>query len=180
MVAENNMTGKWNLYTNIESHWLGSSAPLLGPIDEALAAGNGTLVNINGATVSDTFYGDSPTAYPGVAFATQNPDRSSGLRVAYQWEDGTTHEDHPGDQVSIAGYMSTANGERFITASSVAVGGTTSATPYPLFITNKATAGPLPLYDNTVSDVLGIGLNNMGLLVKIYWHGHLLLILRSF
>lgn len=146
--------------------------PFVGPIADTInavsSATDGTCVNLDGAVASSIYYGDTATTYPGVAFAVQNPDRSAGVRVAWQWEEAESAQKViPGNVVSIGGYVRIANGERYIQANSVAVKGTNSATPSPLFLTNKAGTSMFDVYDNVDSGTLCTGLNNMGLFVKL-------------
>ncbi len=115
---------------------------------------NGTLVQIANIAISGK-NGSVPSGY----FYIQSPDRSSGIRVQ-----GATAKT-VGDLVSVTGTVETLpTGERYIAADSVTDNGSTSSV-IPLTMVTKNVGG------GTVAPVVGpdggVGLNNVGLLVKV-------------
>jgi hypothetical protein len=108
------------------------------------------------------------TADLGGRFYVESEDRSCGIQVRLY-----PHGLAPGMKVSVAGAIQTdaTNGERYISASSAGQTGTGSVGPVGL--TNAALGGSDWLYDPAtgagqkgVKD--GIGLNNIGLLVRAW------------
>ena len=100
-------------------------------------------------------------------FYIEDPDRTCGIRVVSASTIGTVSK---GSIVEVNGTMATTGtGERYIDSAAVTVTGTTSPLG-PLAVTNKSIGGSdfgvPPDYQMGVTD--GIGLNNVGLLVKIW------------
>lgn len=149
-------------------HWIGFWVPDVGEavvcdrIDQAKLLPDGTLVTIGGKIAtsgpgdfSDFFYIEEAT-------------RFSGIRVAIP--SSAVSELARGKILSVTGYLgTTADGERQLTSPIAIVTGT-AAPLDPLGMTNKAlggkTLGAPPLGQQGVTG--GIGVNNVGLLVKTW------------
>ena len=116
---------------------------------------NGEDVRVAGKAVtagSDEFEG---------FFYIEEDDRFSGIRVA------TDQVVQAGDLASVTGVMATSDGERCIEASKVEVTPGAAVVPDPLGLTCFMLGGrPVNLYTAGVTG--GVGLNNMGLLVRCW------------
>jgi hypothetical protein len=107
---------------------------------------------VRGVVVSRTLTPGSP----GIIYV-QQPDRSSGIKVL----DAPLVEE--GDVLTIAGRVSTVAGERQLTAFEVVKTGTQDA-PRPLYVRGTAIGGAAQ--DQQPGVTGGIGLNNVGLLIR--------------
>ena len=111
---------------------------------------DGSNVNLSGKIVSAVYDG---------MFYIEETDRAWGVAVA----GGASVAE--GDVVSILGTMSTIEGERVVSASSVAVAGNGENVPGPVSMPCRSLGGgPYGLY--TPGVLGGMGLNNVGLLVR--------------
>lgn len=125
---------------------------LRGPAPESLSAGQlkhlaeGSFEFLDNKVVTAAFEG---------YFYVEETDRSSGIRVI-----GTAA---PGDVVRVSGVVHSIGEEATILATSVSIVGT-APVPAPLGVTNKAIGGA----DDglTLGLAGGVGLNNIGLLVR--------------
>ena len=95
------------------------------------------------------------------AFYIEETDRSSGIRVA------TSKTISEGNAVDVAGTLGTADGERQITAMSVTVVSESATVPDPLGMPVRSLGGGSE-GEHTPGVWLGAGLNNVGLLVKVF------------
>lgn len=103
-------------------------------------------------------FGKTVTAAFGNYFYIEEPDRSAGIKVS-NWTAPPA-----GSVVTVAGRMTTLNGEREISASSVVVTGT-AAMPQPLSMNSRDLGGGA-VSNATPGVANGTGLNNVGLLVE--------------
>ena len=115
---------------------------------------DGTTVEISNVVVTAVF----PDA-----FYIQNPDRTAGIKVLMS--NAPVSE---GEWVSITGVISTSNGERQIVQPSVTISFTVaSIAAGPLGVSNRQLGGsPIGGPSNGVNE--GVGLNNVGLLVRTW------------
>jgi hypothetical protein len=126
-------------------------------ISQVKAAGDGGAVTLTGKVVS------ADRTDFGTFMYIQEPDRSSGIRVTL----GSLQTDASrGDFVTVTGTVATLNGERTITNPSVIVTGS-AAVPRPLAVNNRAVGGSA-LNPHTPGITEGLGLNNIGLLVRVF------------
>lgn len=96
-------------------------------------------------------------------FYIQEPLRGSGIRISNTSASRTVQ---PGSTVTIAGTISSQDGERVITASSVTTTGTATA-PKPIGLTNKALGGGwFNAYTPGITD--SSGMNNTGLFIRAW------------
>ncbi len=130
-----------------------------GSIADMKQLADGTVVEIPGVIVTALF---NPVLY------AEQPDRFSGIRVV--WDDESVSE---GEQVNVAGTLQTnADGEREILALDIRSTGTASVDPVGLNL--KALGGgdffynPGPPISGQQGVLGGSGLNNIGLLVKVW------------
>ena len=123
---------------------LADEAPLqLGSVNSPV------VVTVGTATFADRFY-------------VEQPDRSSGIALQYGTTGGPTFIE--GDQIWLVGKLNTLGGERIIQyASPQLVGHVDPLRPLFMVIPNL---GGGDLFANTRGVLDGIGLNNLGLLIK--------------
>ena len=128
--------------------------PPLGTLAQAKQSSNGSYVYFGPAVIAAKFTG-SPNY-----FYVRDLSVPTGIKVSGD----TTYA--VGDKVNVGGTISTANGERYITLSTVELVQSGYGAPKPLGLTNKALGGGP---NGAVPGITGAkGLNNVGLLVKAW------------
>ncbi len=116
---------------------------------------DGTDVCISGKVVTA-----GTDDFPG-CFYVEESDRTSGIKVT------TSKTVHAGDVVTISGIIHTADGERYIASSGVTVSPTSGVIPDPLGLHGRALGGGR-WNTHTPGVTYGVGLNNVGLLVRTW------------
>ncbi|MCE5315189.1 MAG: choice-of-anchor Q domain-containing protein [Armatimonadota bacterium] len=134
-----------NVDIGADEYW-----PMLLSVSDLKATADGAVVSCNGVVVSAAF---SDFSY------VESPDCPVGIRL-----EKSSHGLSRGTMVDITGSMHTnSDGERYILADTISSIGTGSVTP--LFMLDKVLGGDSFGFQQGVMG--GIGLNNIGLFVKI-------------
>lgn len=121
---------------------------------------DGSFVRLDNVIVTASF--------PGDRIYVEAADRSSGIGAAGA-------QASAGDRVNITGLMATVDGERIFTSAEAQVTASGQPVPFPLFMANPALGGEFfaaqgGVVDNAEANpvVMGIGRNNVGLLVTTW------------